>query len=239
MADMRVASSEPALAKQEKSMNVRSGHRRALAMGLALGVVLAPSLSEAGTDGVSSSTTTSSAPDDATAPPAGGPQGPFCASIPPEGEGSFVGMADDPVATAASNNPYLTTLVSAVQAAELVDTLNGEGPFTIFAPNNEAFAAVPEADLDAILADTDLLTNILTYHVVAGQRWSSAELVEAGSVTTVQGGELTFTRGEDGLISINDGVATLTCSDITTGNATVHVIDAVMLPPNTELVDVL
>ena len=72
-----------------------------------------------------------------------GPEGPFCSSIPPEGEGSFVGMADDPVASAASNNPYLTTLTSAVQAAGLVDTLNGEGPFTVFAPNNEAFAKIP------------------------------------------------------------------------------------------------
>ena len=67
-----------------------------------------------------------------------GPEGPFCSSIPPEGEGSFDGMADDPVATAASNNPYLTTLTSAVQAAGLVDTFNGGGPFTVFAPNNEA-----------------------------------------------------------------------------------------------------
>ena len=120
------------------------------------GVVAAPSLTEAGTGGDDGSTTTSSAPSDTTAPvDNGGPQGPFCASIPPDGEGSFDGMADDPVATAASNNPYLTTLTSAVQAAGLVDTLNGEGPFTIFAPNNEAFAAVPQADLDAILADTD------------------------------------------------------------------------------------
>jgi Fasciclin domain len=91
----------------------------------------------------------------------GDPAGPFCASIPAEGEGSFVGMADDPVATAASNNPYLTTLSAAVQAAGLVDTLNGEGPFTIFAPSNEAFADVPPSDLDAILADTELLTSVL------------------------------------------------------------------------------
>ena len=117
-------------------------------MAVALGVVAAPSLTEAGTGGDDGSTTTttstSSGSGDTTATAASaGPQGPFCASIPPEGEGSFDGMADDPVATAASNNPYLTTLTSAVQAAGLVDTLNGEGPFTVFAPNNEAFAAVP------------------------------------------------------------------------------------------------
>ena len=89
-------------------------------------------------------------------------------------------MADDPVATAASNNPYLTTLSAAVQAAGLVDTSNGEGPFTIFAPSNEAFADVPPSDLDAILADTELLTSILTYHVVAGESLSAADLAEAG-----------------------------------------------------------
>ena len=103
-----------------------------------------------------------------------GPEGPFCSSIPPEGEGSFVGMADDPVASAASNNPYLTTLTSAVQAAGLVDTLNGEGPFTVFAPNNEAFAKIPPEDLDGILANTEWLTSILLYHVVIGESLSAA-----------------------------------------------------------------
>ena len=159
--------------------------------------------------------------DDSTpAGPESGPAGPFCASIPPEGEGSFEGMADDPVATAASNNPYLTTLTSAVQAAGLVDTLNGEGPFTVFAPNNEAFAAIPPADLDAILADTEWLTEILLYHVVSGQSLSAVDLAAAGSVQTAQGEELTFTTEADGSISINGGAATLTCSDITTQNAT-------------------
>jgi transforming growth factor-beta-induced protein len=164
----------------------------------------------------------------------GDPAGPFCASIPAEGEGSFVGMADDAVATAASNNPYLTTLSAAVQAAGLVDTLNGEGPFTIFAPSNEAFADVPPSDLDAILADTELLTDILSYHVVAGQSLSAADLAEAGSVTSVQGGELTFTTDEDGALIINGGAATATCWNITTANATVHVIDRVLTPPGPE-----
>ncbi len=213
-------------------MGTRTNHRRAVALMLAFGVVATPSLTEAGTGSDDGSTVPSSGPADTAATAVNtGPQGPFCASIPPEGEGSFDGMADDPVATAASNNPYLTTLTSAVQAAGLVDTLNGEGPFTVFAPNNEAFAAVPEADLDAILADTDQLTDILTYHVVAGESLSSADLLEAGTVTTVNGGELTFSADADGAININDGAATLTCSDITTGNATVHVIDAVMIPP--------
>ena len=79
-------------------------------------------------------------------------------------------MADDPAATAASNNPALSTLVTAVTAAGLVDTLNSDGPFTIFAPANEAFAKIPPADLEAVLADKDLLTSILTLHVVAGEQ---------------------------------------------------------------------
>jgi transforming growth factor-beta-induced protein len=164
----------------------------------------------------------------------GDPAGPFCASIPAEGEGSFVGMADDAVATAASNNPYLTTLSAAVQAAGLVDTLNGEGPFTILAPSNEAFADVPPSDLDAILADTELLTSVLTYHVVAGESLSAAELAEAGSVTSVQGGVLRFTTDEDGALIINGGAAMATCWNITTANATVHVIDRVLTPPGPE-----
>lgn len=161
----------------------------------------------------------------------GNPQGPFCASIPAEGEGSFVGMADDPVAVAASNNPYLTTLSSAVQVAGLAETLTGQGPFTIFAPSNEAFASVPQADLDAILAETDQLRNILTYHVVAGQSLTVEELGAGGSAVTVQGGELTFSLDEQGALIVNGGEAMTTCWNITTANATVHVIDRLLVPP--------
>jgi uncharacterized surface protein with fasciclin (FAS1) repeats len=157
------------------------------------------------------------------------PSGPACASVPMDGEGSFDGMADDPAATAASNNPVLSTLVEAVGAAGLVDTLNGDGPFTIFAPTNDAFAAVPAADLEAVLADTDLLTSVLTYHVVAGEQLSSAQLIEQGSAATVNGGELTFTEGADGGLEVN-GVASV-CMDVPTANATVHIIGGVLLPP--------
>ena len=90
-----------------------------------------------------------------TEPMATTPSGPACGAVPADGEGSFAGMADDPAATAASNNPELSTLVTAVGAAGLVDTLNGPGPFTIFAPVNAAFEMIPAADLDAVLADTD------------------------------------------------------------------------------------
>ncbi|MEZ5247998.1 MAG: fasciclin domain-containing protein [Ilumatobacteraceae bacterium] len=157
----------------------------------------------------------------------GMPFGPACEAVPMDGEGSFDGMADDPAATAASNNPVLSTLVSAVDAAGLVDTLNGDGPFTIFAPTNDAFAAIPEDQLNAILADTDLLTSILTYHVVAGESLDAEGLGEAGMADTVNGGALEF--GADGT-TVN-GVDVV-CSDVTTASATVHIIDEVLLPPD-------
>jgi len=158
-----------------------------------------------------------------------GPTGPACGSVPKDGEGSFEGMADDPAATAASNNPELETLVAAVTAADLGDTLNGEGPFTIFAPANAAFEPIPEADLTALLEDKPALTNILTFHVVAGEKLSGAQLAENGTAMSVQGGELTFAMEGDS-ISINDGQATVVCADVPTANATVHIIDGVLMP---------
>ena len=155
------------------------------------------------------------------------PSGSACAAVPADGEGSFDGMADDPAATAASNNPVLSTLVTAVTEADLVDTLNSEGPFTIFAPTNDAFAAIPEADLAAVLADKDLLTSVLTYHVVAGEAMSSADLIAAGMVTTVNGTDLTITD-EGGVLTVN-GIPTV-CMDVPTANATVHIIGGVLLP---------
>ena len=204
-----------------------------LVTGCAIGLAIPVAGFAEAVTGTSPSTTTIGA---TTAPPpttqpAAGPQGPFCASIPPEGEGSFAGMADDPVATAASNNPYLTTLTAAVQAAGLVDTLNGEGPFTVFAPSNEAFAAIPPADLDALLADVALLTDVLTYHVIAGESLSLAELVAASPIVTAQGSELMLTLAPDGTVTINGNMATVACANIPTANATVHVIDVVLTPP--------
>jgi transforming growth factor-beta-induced protein len=193
--------------------------------------VLQPPSSDVGADG-STSSPSSSGPDvTAVATPGEGPQGPLCASLPTEGEGSLAGMADDPAATAATNNPELSTLVAAIEAAGLGDTLNGEGPFTIFAPSNEAFAAIPQADLDAVLADTAQLTSILSYHVVEGESLSAADLAAAGTATTVQGGDLTFAVEPDGTLSINDGAANVACSNIVVGNGTVHIIDQVLVPP--------
>jgi transforming growth factor-beta-induced protein len=156
------------------------------------------------------------------------PSGPGCAAVPNDGKGSFAGMAVDPAATAASNNPVLSTLVSAVQKAGLVDTLNSSGPFTIFAPTNDAFAMIPADQLDAVLADTAKLSSILTLHVVAGEKLSSADLAEAGTVKTVNGGSLTFS-GNGGAVSVN-GSAAVVCADVQTANATVHIIDHVLMP---------
>ncbi len=157
---------------------------------------------------------------------ADGPFGPACDAVPTDGEGSFAGMTDDTAATAASNNPLLSTLVSAVSEAGLVDTLNSDGPFTIFAPTNDAFAAIPADDLDAVLADQEVLTSILTYHVVAGESFDAAALGSAGSAATVNGAELEF--GADGT-TVN-GVDVL-CSNVMTANATVHIIGEVLMPP--------
>ena len=156
------------------------------------------------------------------------PSGPGCTAVPTSGAGSFDGMSQDPAATAASHNPVLSTLVTAVTKAGLVDTLNSDGPFTIFAPTNDAFAAIPADQLNAILADTAKLTSILTYHVVAGASMSSADLIKAGKVKTVNGGELTI-GSDNGVLTVN-GVKSV-CMDVHTANATVHIIGQVLLPP--------
>jgi len=118
------------------------------------------------------------------------------------------------------------TLVTAVQEAGLVETLSGEGPFTVFAPTDEAFAKIPEADLKALLADKEALTGVLTYHVVAGKVMASdvVNLTEAG---TVQGSNVDITV--DGDTVMVDG-ATVIQTDIETSNGVIHVIDTVITP---------
>lgn len=155
--------------------------------------------------------------------------GPGCAAIPAEGEGSLSGMADDPTATAASNNPVLSTLVSAVMAADLVDTLNDTSMmYTVFAPSNDAFAKIPPADLEAVLADTDLLSQILTLHVHGGEALSGEELASMTSLSTVNGAEITL-AAEGETLMVN-GQASVICQDIQTANSRVHIIDTVMMP---------
>jgi transforming growth factor-beta-induced protein len=156
------------------------------------------------------------------------PVGAACSAVPATGSGSFDGMAKDPAATAASNNPLLSTLVAAVKAAGLVDTLNGPGPFTIFAPVNDAFAKIPKADLDKLLADPKGdLTKILTLHVVSGKMDADA-LVKAGTVKSLNGADLKIAKDGD-MVKIN-GSASVICGNVTTGNAIVHIIDNVLTP---------
>ena len=131
--------------------------------------------------------------------------------------------AADIVDTAVAAGSF-KTLVTAVQAAGLVDTLKGKGPFTLFAPTDEAFAKIPKADLDALLKDKAKLTAVLTYHVVSGK--VMAKDVKAGKVKSVQGSELTL--GTTGGVTV-DG-AKVVKADIVTDNGIIHVIDSVVLP---------
>ena len=164
-----------------------------------------------------------------SAPMAAGPTGAACAAVPADGEGSVGGMADDPVGTAASNNPLLSTLVAAVDAAGLVDTINTGGPFTVFAPINTAFDKIDPATLEGVLADPEALTGILTYHVVPEQL-SGADLVAGGTFATVNGAELTV-ADVNGTLVVNGGSAAVLCADVPTANATVFLIDTVLMPP--------
>lgn len=144
-------------------------------------------------------------------------------------EGTLDGMTDDPVGTAASNNPVLTTLVTAVSEAGLVDTLNGAEALTVFAPTDCAFANLDEETLNAALADpTGLLTQVLGYHVLT-ERIEPADL-STGSYATFTGGELEVEVDGD-TISVGGGQATVLVPGIQTENATVYLIDSVMLPP--------
>ena len=129
----------------------------------------------------------------------------------------------------AASNADFTTLVAAVQAAELADVLSGEGPYTVFAPTNEAFASLPEGTVEMLLLpeNKDKLVAILTYHVVAGDV-SAAEVVELTEVTTLQGGTAAIVVTEEGVTI--DG-ANVTMTDLDASNGTIHVIDAVMIPP--------
>ncbi len=180
--------------------------------------------SSTASDDTTSSTTPSESPTESEPAMADGPFGPGCAAVPTEGPGSVEGMSDDPVATAASNNPLLTTLTAAVTEAGLVDTLNSADGITVFAPTDDAFAKIPEKDLNALLADKDALTTVLTHHVV-GEQLSPEDVAGehetlAGDMITVEGSGEDFTA---------EGAAVI-CGNVPTANATVYVIDSVMMP---------
>lgn len=150
----------------------------------------------------------------------------------PEGPGSVSGMAEDPVAVAASNNPLLKTLVAAVSGkvnpkVNLVDTLNGD-EFTVFAPVDSAFAKLPKAAVAELAKpkNAETLTQILTYHVLPGQ---IAPDQISGTQTTVEGEDLEVTGSGDNLMVDN---ATVICGGVKTANATVYLIDSVLMPPS-------
>jgi uncharacterized surface protein with fasciclin (FAS1) repeats len=143
-------------------------------------------------------------------------------------------MADGTIVEVAAGNPDFTTLVSAVQAAGLAETLSGEGPYTVFAPSNEAFAKVPAATLQTLLdpANKDTLTKILTYHVVAGQVMAAD--VAPGEVVTVEGQPFTV-QVEGSNVYIVDGKgnrAAVVTTDVEASNGVIHVIDSVLIPPD-------
>jgi uncharacterized surface protein with fasciclin (FAS1) repeats len=126
----------------------------------------------------------------------------------------------------ASENSDFSTLVAAVKAAGLVETLSGEGPFTVFAPTNEAFAKLPAGTVEALLKDKEKLTKILTYHVVAGKVMAK-DVVGLTSAKTVEGSDLTV-KVDNGKVMINN--ANVTTTDIEASNGVIHVIDTVLMP---------
>jgi len=182
----------------------------------------------------SGSSMSKSTPSASKMDPAADLVGPGCAAYAkqvPSGAGSVSGMAEDPVATAASNNPLLTTLVAAVSGklnpqVNLVDTLNG-GDFTVFAPVDDAFNKIDPATIESLKteAGTATLTSILTYHVVPGQLAPSDI---DGTHKTVEGGDVTVTGSGDSM-KVND--ANVICGGVKTANATVYLIDSVLMPP--------
>ncbi len=159
---------------------------------------------------------------------ADGTFGEGCAAIPtdPSDPGSFEGMATEPVATAASGNPLLKTLVAAVTEAGLVDTLNSAEGITVFAPTDDAFAKIPKDTMTKVMGDKATLTKILTNHVISGKlsptQIAGDHKTLAGTTITVKGSGTDFTVGKDS--------AKVLCGNVPTANATVYIIDSVLLP---------
>jgi len=214
-------------------MNTRIALSAAAAAALMLGAAACGSSSGGTSAGSSSSSSTMPSSSSSTTDAAmSGLVGPGCADYAkavPSGSGSVDGMAQDPVAIAASNNPLLKTLTAAVSAklnpkVNLVSTLDG-AEFTVFAPVDSAFAKVPAATLAKLKVDGPLLTKILTYHVVAGQLDPT---MVAGDHKTVEGGTVKVTGSGDTL-KVDD--ASVICGGVKTANATVYLIDTVLTPP--------
>ena len=195
-------------------------------------LIVVPTLAAAGVMtiaacGSSSSGSSTSTSASASTTTASAPFGPRCSAVPASGPGSVAEMAKVPVGTAAASNPLLTTLAAQVQAAGLGETLNSASDITVFAPTNSAFEKVPAATLQALTKDpTGALANVLKYHVVSGTLTPSNL---AGTHKTLEGQNITVT-GSGESFTVN-GTAQVVCGNVKTANATVYVIDGVLVPP--------
>ncbi len=202
-------------------------------------LALSVSLAACGSDNKASDTSSSKGDSSSSEPMASdgaGAQtfGPGCSAIPTSGAGSFDGMVKDPVATAASNNPLLSTLVTAVTSINgLADTLNGAQALTVFAPYNDAFAAIPAKDLNGLVTEgkakgqESALYKILAHHVL-GENDKASDV--AGDKKTLAGDSLTIKGDAKSGMTVSDGTVTakVLCGNIPTANATVYVIDKVL-----------
>lgn len=164
--------------------------------------------------------------EESMAPAADAPFGPACDALPASGDGSLEVMADQPVGTAAAGNPLLSTLVTALTEADLVDTLNSAEDITVFAPTDDAFAKIPEKDLNALLADKEALTAVLTHHVVG----KAVGPDEVGGEHETLNGDMIEVMGSGEEWTVGDENAAVLCGNVQTANATVYVIDTVLMP---------
>ena len=198
-----------------------------ISAGLAFGAAACGSSGTSASSGSPApSSSSSSAMPTQSAQTASKPFGPACSAVPSSGAGSFSGMSTAPVATAASNNPALSTLVTAVKKASLVDTLNSAKGITVFAPANSAFAKIPSATLSKVLGNKAELTKILTYHVV-GSTVTTGDFASGMSAKTLEGGSVTLAK-MGSTYTVNG--AKVVCGGVTTANATVYIIGSVLMP---------
>ncbi|MEU0132584.1 fasciclin domain-containing protein [Streptomyces sp. NPDC006296] len=177
------------------------------------------------------SATASPSPSDTASPSpssSGQPFGPGCSSLPQSGTGSAAAMAKENVATAVANNPNLSMLADAIKKTDLTTTLNDLKGSSVFAPTNDAFNKLSTAKRDALLNDPAQLKKVLSYHVVENKTITKAELPH-GTFTTLEGSTLT-TSGSGDSFKVN-GTVPITCGDIATQNATVFILDGVLVPP--------
>jgi len=207
------------------NLEIRRTGIAAIALGAVLGLAACGSNDNSSTAADDAAPTGGSSASTGT-DPAAQTFGGACSAVPKSGPGSFTGMATAPVASAASANPVLSTLVTAVKKAGLVDTLNSQKAITVFAPTNDAFSAIPPKTLEGVLANKQELTKILTYHVVAGK---IAPDQLAGTHKTLEGATLKVSGSGDSF-TVGAANAPIVCGNVPTANATVYIIGSVLMP---------